>query len=112
MLAWVGARMKTVLRGSDLKCRYGGEEFLILLPDTPLAGARRVADTLRREMEEHPVVWNDEPIAATASFGVTAITPGEVDPLVIMARADGALYRAKEEGRNCVRIAEENAAVA
>jgi len=112
VLAWVGARMKTVLRGSDLKCRYGGEEFLILLPDTPLAGARRVADTLRREMEEHPVVWNDEPIAATASFGVTAITPGEVDPLVIMARADGALYRAKEEGRNCVRIAEENAAVA
>jgi diguanylate cyclase (GGDEF)-like protein len=47
VLAAVGSRMNAVLRGSDLKCRYGGEEFLILLPDAPLAGARRVAETLR-----------------------------------------------------------------
>ena len=112
VLAAVGARMKAVLRGSDLKCRYGGEEFLILLPDTPVAGARRVAETLRREIEQHPVGWNDHAIQVTASFGVTAITPGEVDPLVIMARADSALYRAKEEGRNCVRVAEESEALA
>jgi GGDEF domain-containing protein len=50
VLAAIGARMKAVLRGSDLKCRYGGEEFLVLLPDTPLAGARRVAETLRVAM--------------------------------------------------------------
>ena len=106
VLAAVGVRMKTVLRGSDLKCRYGGEEFLILLPDTPVSGARRVAETLRKEIE-NPVLWNGESIAATASFGVTAITPGEQDPLVIMARADSALYRAKEAGRNCVRVADE-----
>ncbi len=111
VLAAVGARMKAVLRGSDLKCRYGGEEFLILLPDTPVAGARRVADTLRRELEDHPIFWNEESIPVTASFGVTAITPGEVDPLVIMARADAALYRAKEDGRNCVRVAEDEEAV-
>lgn len=104
-LAAVGARMRAVLRGSDLKCRYGGEEFLILLPDTPLSGASRVADTLRREIEQHPIAWNGEAIAVTASFGVTGITPGELDPLAIMARADEALYRAKEDGRNCVRIA-------
>ena len=107
VLASVGARMKAVLRGSDLKCRYGGEEFLILLPDTPVGGARRVAETLRRELEQRPVTWNDQEIPFTASFGITAITPGEVDPLVIMARADSALYRAKEEGRNCVRVSEE-----
>jgi diguanylate cyclase (GGDEF)-like protein len=111
VLAAVGARMKAVLRGSDLKCRYGGEEFLILLPDTQLGGALRVAENLRREIEAHPVIWNEESISMTASFGVTAITPGEVDPLVIMARADGALYRAKEEGRNCVRVAEEREAL-
>jgi diguanylate cyclase (GGDEF)-like protein len=110
VLAAVGARMKAVLRGSDLKCRYGGEEFLILLPDTPATGARRVAETLRKEIEM-PVLWNEEAISATASFGVTAITPGERDPLVIMARADNALYRAKKEGRNCVRFAEEQEVV-
>jgi diguanylate cyclase (GGDEF)-like protein len=103
VLADVGARMKAVLRGSDLKCRYGGEEFLILLPDTPLAGAGHVAETLRRAIEEQPVIWNETAVAVTASFGVTPITPGEVDALAIMARADDALYRAKNAGRNCVR---------
>ena len=107
VLAGVGQQMNAVLRGSDLKCRYGGEKFLILLPDTPLAGARRVAETLRRELEEHPVRWNDATVAVTASFGLTAITPGEVDANVIIGRADAALYRAKQHGRNCVRSAEE-----
>jgi diguanylate cyclase (GGDEF)-like protein len=107
VLAAVGQRMNAVLRGSDLKCRYGGEEFLVLLPDTPLAGASRVADTLRRELEQHPVRWHGESIPVTASFGVTAITPGEVDANAIIGRADAALYRAKEAGRNCIRADEE-----
>jgi diguanylate cyclase (GGDEF)-like protein len=107
VLAAVGARMKTVLRGSDLKCRYGGEEFLVLLPDTPPAGARRVAETLRMAIADQPVAWSDRTIHVTASFGVTAITPGETDGMAIMARADGALYRAKQAGRNCVRFAED-----
>jgi diguanylate cyclase (GGDEF)-like protein len=106
VLAAVGQRMNAVLRGSDVKCRYGGEEFLILLPDTPLAGARRVAETLRRELEENPVRWNDAAVAVTASFGIAAVTPGEVDPSLVIGRADAALYRAKDEGRNCIRSAE------
>ena len=104
VLARVGQRMNAVLRGSDLKCRYGGEEFLVLLPDTPLAGAERVAEILRHELESHPVNWNNELIGATASFGVTAVLPGEVDVLAVIARADAALYRAKQDGRNCVRV--------
>jgi GAF domain-containing protein len=51
----VGVRMRDVLRGSDLKCRYGGEEFLVILPETPLEGAKRVADTLRRELADLPI---------------------------------------------------------
>lgn len=102
VLAAVGSRMNAVLRGSDVKCRYGGEEFLILLPETPPAGARHVADTLRRDFEEHPVAWNGQSIPMTASFGLTAITPGEDQATAIIARADAALYRAKEEGRNRV----------
>ena len=107
VLGAVGGRMNAVLRGSDLKCRYGGEEFLILLPDTPAQGARRVAETLRREIEANVIPWNDETLRITASFGITAITPGEMDPLAAIARADEALYRAKQDGRNCVRIAAE-----
>jgi diguanylate cyclase (GGDEF)-like protein len=110
VLAAIGLRMKTVLRGSDLKCRYGGEEFLILLPDTPIAGARRVADTLRREIAANGVPWNGDRIPVTASFGVTGVAGGEVDPMAVIARADHALYRAKLDGRNCVRTADEPAA--
>jgi len=107
VLGAVGGRMNSVLRGSDLKCRYGGEEFLILLPDTPPLGAQRVAETLRREIEGNAIPWNDETLRVTASFGITAITPGEMDPLTAIARADEALYRAKQDGRNCVRSAAE-----
>ena len=107
VLGAVGGRMNAVLRGSDLKCRYGGEEFLILLPDTPSQGAQRVSETLRREIEANAIPWNDEMLRITASFGITAITPGEMDPLAAIARADEALYRAKQDGRNCVRSAAE-----
>jgi diguanylate cyclase (GGDEF)-like protein len=57
ILSAVGKRIKEALRGSDLRCRYGSDEFLVLLPETPLAGARRVAETLRREIAERPVPW-------------------------------------------------------
>jgi diguanylate cyclase (GGDEF)-like protein len=109
VLSAVGKRMKEVLRGSDLKCRYGGEEFLVLLPETPLHGARRVADTLRREIAERPVPWAGEGLNVTASFGLTQTQPGEVNVHAVLARADQALYRAKDDGRNCVRIAAESA---
>jgi diguanylate cyclase (GGDEF)-like protein len=107
VLSAVGVRMKSALRSSDLKCRYGGEEFFVLLPDTPLAGARRVSETLRLAISKDPVPWGDGQVSVTASFGVTEIMPGETDPLAIVARTDSALYRAKQQGRNCVCVAEQ-----
>ena len=109
VLTAVGARMGEVLRGSDLKCRYGGEEFLILLPETALDGAKRVADTLRQELAEMRIPWKDQTVGITGSFGVTTATPAEVDPQSLIARADAALYRAKDQGRNCVRLGSETA---
>jgi diguanylate cyclase (GGDEF)-like protein len=106
-LAAIGHCMRDVLRGSDLKCRYGGEEFLVLLPETPLDGAKRVADTLRREIAKMPVYWKGETLALTASFGVAAALPAEVDAVALVGRADAALYTAKHEGRNCVRVSAE-----
>ena len=108
VLSTIGKRMKDVLRGSDLKCRYGGEEFLVLLPETPLHGARRVAETLRREIAERPVPWAGEALTITASFGLAQTLPGEVNVEAVIARADQALYRAKDDGRNCVRIAADS----
>jgi diguanylate cyclase (GGDEF)-like protein len=104
VLAAVGAKMRDVLRGSDMKCRYGGEEFLVLLPETPLEGAKRVADTLRREIADMAIGWKGEIVRVTASFGVSAARPAEIDPQALIARADAALYRAKDQGRNCVRL--------
>jgi diguanylate cyclase (GGDEF)-like protein len=109
VLAAVGVKMREVLRGSDLKCRYGGEEFLVLLPETPVEGAKRVADTLRRELAEMPVTWKDEPLTITASFGVSVALPAEIDNQALIGRADAALYRAKDQGRNCVRLSVETA---
>ena len=75
----------------------------MLLPDTPLAGARRVAELLRKDLEQHPVRWNDQILVVTASFGVAEISAAEDTTNAIIARADAALYHAKQDGRNCVR---------
>jgi len=111
VLAAVGARMRDGLRGSDLKCRYGGEEFLVLLPETPLEGAKRVADTLCRELAGTPIAWKAGTVSITASLGVAVAYPAEVDGPALIGRADAALYRAKDQGRNCVCLAMETALV-
>ncbi len=82
---------------------------LVLLPETPLPGARRVAETLRKEIADRPVPWSGEALTITASFGLAQTLPGEVNVQAVIARADQALYRAKDDGRNCVRIAAETA---
>jgi diguanylate cyclase (GGDEF)-like protein len=111
VLSAVGQRMREVLRGSDLKCRWGGEEFLVLLPETHLQGACRVADTLRHEIADRGIPWAHEMVTTAASFGVTQALPGEINIAAIVGRADAALYQAKEEGRNCVRAATETVIV-
>jgi diguanylate cyclase (GGDEF)-like protein len=107
VLAAIGAIMKSELRGSDVKCRYGGDEFMVILPDTPVGGARQVSDNLRRAIAERPVVWNDGQITVTASFGITAVNTADHDPRSAIARADSALYRAKQVGRNAIQVEEQ-----
>jgi len=111
VLAAVGAKMKAELRGSDLKCRYGGDEFMVILPDTPIIGARQVSENLRRVMEDNPVSWNDTQVLVTASFGIAGISQSEHDALGAISRADSALYRAKQRGRNGIEMEEQPAAL-
>lgn len=109
VLATVARRARQVLRGSDIKCRYGGEEFLVLLPETRAEGALRVAETLRRDLADTTIPWNVETVTVTASYGVAVSRLDEIDPEAVVKRADGALYQAKEHGRNRVALAEVDA---
>ena len=102
VLTAVGARLRQVLRRSDLRCRFGGDEFLVLLPETAGSGAARVAEWVRGEIEQIEVRGRTGPVRLTASVGVATSTRGEaMDSL--LERADAALYAAKAAGRNCVR---------
>ena len=96
----VGALLARVLRNSDLRCRYGGDEFLVMLPDTPLIGAEQVAECLRREIATLEVAAGGKRISVTASIGVAAAIPGEINVTNFIDRVDSALYQAKRLGRN------------
>ena len=66
----------------------------------------------RRELADMPINWKSEIVPVTASFGVSVAMPAEIDGTALIARADAALYRAKDQGRNCVRLSMETAAIA
>src|SRR2546423_12233062 len=104
VLGGIGETIMQTLRGSDIRCRWGGEEFLVGLPESGGDAARRVAMTLARRIAMTVTEYDSARIQLTASIGVTIATPGEDDPDSVVARADAALYRAKADGRNCIRI--------
>jgi diguanylate cyclase (GGDEF)-like protein len=103
-LAQTAARLRGQLREIDALARLGGEEFAVLLPATPLAGALQVAERLRATLAEEPMRLQGQPRAVTASFGVAHSERGEPDSL--LQRADAALYRVKGSGRNAVAAAD------
>ena len=97
------ARLKRNIRGVDLACRFGGEEFVVLMPDTDTGQAEAVAERVRQAMAEKPFeVGPSRPLSVTVSAGV-ALNDSQADtPEGLIKRADVALYRAKREGRNRV----------
>jgi diguanylate cyclase (GGDEF)-like protein len=104
VLAAVGQRLRQVLRRSDVRCRLGGDEFLIVLPETPAAGALRVAEWVRGEIQQIAIAGRGGAINPSISVGVATADAGEqADEL--LERADRALYAAKAAGRNCARSA-------
>ena len=95
------------IRDVDLAARWGGEEFVLLLPGTDLDGAAHVADRVRHALESRLVLAADgRPIPVTASFGVAAY-PEASSSHALLAAADGALYEAKRAGKNRVARAHE-----
>lgn len=106
-------RIEAEVRASDVAARFGGEEFVVLLPTTTVAAARLLAERIRTAVAAEPVqLPNDESVTITVSIGIASATPlPDSNDLKtagdsLLARADVALYRAKSEGRN--RIATED----
>jgi two-component system cell cycle response regulator len=97
-------RVKKSIRGIDLACRYGGEEFVIVMPETDMAVAAIVAERIRRRIAGEPFVIRDGSTAldVTISIGIAALSGVEDNAAAILKRADQALYRAKRDGRNRV----------
>jgi diguanylate cyclase (GGDEF)-like protein len=108
LLAEVGRRLADVLRTSDVKCRYGGDEFLLILPDTPAIGARQLAESIRREIASLTVRVDTVDVAVTASVGVVTTDGHDQSVQALIACADAALYRAKRAGRNRVHAADDD----
>jgi diguanylate cyclase (GGDEF)-like protein len=99
-----GALLKRHARGSDVYCRYGGEEFLLVLPQMATAHAVERAEQLRCTMAAAPVPYGAALIAVTASFGVATFPGDGRTGDALIAAADNALYAAKAAGRNRVSV--------
>jgi two-component system cell cycle response regulator len=97
-------RLRSCIRGVDLACRLGGEEFVVVMPDTDMGIASRVAERIRRRMAGEPfsIDRGARSIEVTISIGLSGLNGAEDLPDQILKRADEALYRAKRTGRNRV----------
>jgi diguanylate cyclase (GGDEF)-like protein len=94
--------MQAELRATDVPARYGGDEFIVLLPETPAKGALDVAERIRAAIGARPLAINGQSIVTSVSIGVACYPEDGRTLDALAARADRALYEAKQEGRNLV----------
>lgn len=100
-------RLRQAVRGMDIVARFGGEEFVVAMPDTEPFAAQRVAERIRQSIDTRPfvVAGGAKTIRVTASIGVATAAPNLRSGDSLFKSADKAMYEAKKAGRNCVRIA-------
>jgi diguanylate cyclase (GGDEF)-like protein len=103
--------LRRSVRTIDMTARFAGDEFCIVLPETKLAAAGRIAERLRKSVSqtEFQSEMNESLGRVTISIGVSSFSPSRQSPLSIIETADRALYKAKTRGRNCVAIYAEDA---
>ena len=100
VLRSIGRTLTQSVKSGDLPCRYGGEEFAVVMPNTDAAGAAMVADRLRRAIEATNIRFSNQTLRVTASVGIAEYGAGE-ESLQLVRRADDAVYASKKAGRNC-----------
>ncbi|HEX8691868.1 MAG TPA: sensor domain-containing diguanylate cyclase [Longimicrobium sp.] len=105
VLQHVANLLRLSVRDVDLPARLGGEEFVVLLPETGLRASAEVGERVRRAIEARPVMWNGRPLSVTVSVGAAACPDCTPAPALTLKLADEALYRAKGAGRNRVSLA-------
>ena len=103
-LQHLGTLLSAQMRDIDRVGRWGGEEFIVLLPGTPLAQAQEVAERLRERTQSLPPRWQERAVPLTVSLGVSQWAGPSDELAALMARADAAMYRAKANGRNRVEV--------
>ena len=108
VLQLVAREFRERLRTTDFVARFGGEEFVLLFPETGAEDARAVVDKLRSHVGALPFHFSGEPVRITFSAGLTAFSPGDSEDSVF-DRADRALYLAKDRGRDCTVIGDSAA---
>ncbi len=106
VLLQLSSRMAAALRDDDVLARIGGEEFAVLLPSTPIEHALHLAERLREAVARHALRVHGARVTMSLSIGVTALRPGELRIDAALSRADAAMYRAKQGGRNRVECAD------
>lgn len=108
ILKRVGCKILENIRNIDLAARYGGEEFAVILPETPLEGARITAERIRDTISDYRISQGENIISVTVSIGIATYPDNATTRKDLIERADSALYQAKRDGRNRVCVSKSN----
>lgn len=103
VLRSVAFELERSLRKTDYVARFGGEEFLVVLPETPLSRAVELGERLRQRVAGHRIALGDDSVSLTVSIGVASFPEIDSDWHALLDAADMAMYQAKHDGRNCLR---------
>jgi diguanylate cyclase (GGDEF)-like protein len=104
-LAELGQVLRGTVRETDVIGRYGGDEFVIVLPETPLNGALVIAERIRKKIEDYEFIAQDQQVHLTVSLGVANLPKHTLTAEGLIKKADAAMYRAKELSKNTIRVA-------
>ncbi len=104
-LAEMGQVLRRITRETDIIGRYGGDEFVVVLPETPLNGALAIAERIRKNVEDYEFVAQDLSIHLTVSLGVANCPKHTMTAEGLIKKADAAMYRAKELSKNSIKVA-------
>lgn len=105
ILLSLSERVQMAIRPFDLVARLGGDEFIVMLMDTNEEQAYSIAERIRDFVAQSPLLYESHAYHVTLSVGMTTVLPGDTNLKLILKRTDDALYLAKQQGRNCVRVA-------